>query len=208
MLRSTSTFNRIYWLVALVLVMAAASAMLFFARQHTVPVANALSPANPVVDSHRTIDLGAGYRLELDETKGKIIAPPVMVKSGPQTLDLGAGYRLELDGANGKIVAPASPSAYYKRMDLGAGYVLEINGENGQVIAPSASGMDQPANAAAAANRTIDLGAGYKLVTGPQGGQIVAPSNPLKTTRPRLFKLTQGYKAAEGVSRGPSKGLG
>jgi hypothetical protein len=75
--------------IALALVAAA----FFFTRyQQPVPSASAAVP------SHRSIDLGAGYRLELSDSGGQIVAPAAVMKPQPadsvKTMDLGGGYKL------------------------------------------------------------------------------------------------------------------
>jgi hypothetical protein len=140
MFRSYWPYKYILTLVASAVVIAFVAAAFSITRhQPSVPVANAASAAS---SSHQSIDLGAGYRLEMDAQSGQIIAPETILKAPAEnrTLDLGDGYRLELDANGGQIVVPAAvvktqaqPTVLHK-IDLGSGYWLIITTQGGQIV--------------------------------------------------------------------------
>jgi hypothetical protein len=177
MLRMILPFKRFRILILPALTLALVAAAFFFTRhQQPVPVASA------AINSHQSIDLGAGYRLETDAQSGQIIAPETILKAAPQpavaqhqSIDLGAGYRLETDAQSGQILAPvvvlkAQPVDYDQTMDLGAGYKLVLNAEGGQIVAPAVVLKAQPQPTVL---EKFDLCSGYWLILTTDGGQIV-----------------------------------
>jgi hypothetical protein len=105
--RSSVTNNHIVWLAALILLMIVGAVASLLTREIPVPVTVVAAPPEKApVSSRQSIDLGAGYRLELNGTEGKIFAPERVINPATKSYDLGAGYRLELNGATGKLIPP------------------------------------------------------------------------------------------------------
>jgi hypothetical protein len=137
MFRSTRSIHNFNTFYALLFVLAlAAGAFMLTHLQKLTPVtgANRAVSVASAADSHRWMDLGAGYWLETNAQGGQIIAPAMVVRPADKTFDLGAGYRLVITANGGQILSPARPSTYYKRTDLGAGYVLEETADYGRII--------------------------------------------------------------------------
>ncbi len=165
-------FNKYFVaLVASAILLAIATIGVFYVN-NTRQVEAVASAPGVVGPSRQTIDLGSGYRLEMDDQNGHIVAPETISipSAEKQTIELGGGYRLEMDSGSGKIVPPSFPSTNYKTIDLGAGYVLVMNGEGGRIVAPA-----NPVNTLAqpAVTQKIDLSSGYWLVTTSDGWKIV-----------------------------------
>ena len=148
MYHTKSDFNSIRFFVAFVMVALAAAAILVISRQPGIllaPGQNVAAQAaggnvNEAQPVQRSIDLGAGYRLEIDSQGSRIIPPPSMVKVAviSRTQDLGAGYTLVTDETGGRIIPPSGPEKVQaspeSKVYIGGGYWLVAGPDGGQII--------------------------------------------------------------------------
>lgn len=145
----------------------------------------------------KSIDLGGGYVLKVNQEGGQIIAPAAIIKSQgepnvsqipvtgavqPKTLDLGGGYTLTTDANGGRINPPAAldknslaaSSTVVKTYDLGGGYTLTIDANGGQINPPATVPNSIPVTGGAPSKTVrIDIGGGYWLETRPDGTTVI-----------------------------------
>ena len=139
MFRIILRFKRYRILVLSALTLALIAAAFFFTQQQKpVPVVSA------AINSHQSIDLGAGYRLETNAQSGQIVAPKSALR-----------------------VAPQAAAGQHQTMDLGAGYKLMLNAEGGQILPPAAVVLARPVTKVQTMGPGSRVQAGVKLARRP-----------------------------------------